>query len=387
MSVLGSSLSSGAARRRARIRHQAPEDDIADAPLEAPQRLLTRFALRDLLAVVGPAPSVRPGLADGDHVQGVVELAVPGQREPVAHHLPAGGLHRRRAGVGGEVGLGREPRHVADRPDDLRGQYGTYAEDLGEGGTGSFYLGFYAPVQVRDLSIQRTDVAQDLRSQPPAEAGRGALRPYAAQDACGPVGRKRSGYPAGDEVPQKPVQAVERPGTLGHQVLAPLVKQAQHLRGGLGIDRRQPLVARGGQGGSEGVEPVVLAGVAAREHPHPRRKLRRHVHHGFAGRCQPPCQVPTEAAGVLHRPTTLGEPFRPALEGPQAFSRFCRKLARSTSSPTASSTTATATDALWGSTPIKTFMSARTSVFGRTSLPWARAKDIPTSGRALSYLF
>jgi hypothetical protein len=28
--------------------------------------------------------------------------------------------------------------------------------------------------------------------------------------------------------------------------------------------------------------------------------------------------VTTEAAGVLHRPTTLGEPLRPALEGSQA---------------------------------------------------------------------
>jgi len=28
--------------------------------------------------------------------------------------------------------------------------------------------------------------------------------------------------------------------------------------------------------------------------------------------------VPTEAASVLHRPTTLGEPFRPTFEGPQA---------------------------------------------------------------------
>jgi hypothetical protein len=34
--VLGSSLSSGAARRRLRVRHEAPEDGIADAPLKAP---------------------------------------------------------------------------------------------------------------------------------------------------------------------------------------------------------------------------------------------------------------------------------------------------------------------------------------------------------------
>jgi len=73
------------------------------------------------------------------------------------------------------VGLGRETRHVADRPYDPRGQYGTHTEDLGEGVAEGFYLGFDAPVEVRDLPIQRPDVAQHLRSQPPAEAGRGAL--------------------------------------------------------------------------------------------------------------------------------------------------------------------------------------------------------------------
>ena len=116
------------------------------------------------------------------------------------------------------MGLGRETLHTTDRPDDPRGQYGPHAEDLGEGGTGSFYLGFDTLVEVRDLSIQRTDVAQHLRSQPPAQAGRSTLGPYAAQDACGSMGRKRSGHPAGHEVPQKPVQAVEHPCTLGHQV-------------------------------------------------------------------------------------------------------------------------------------------------------------------------
>jgi hypothetical protein len=42
----------------------------------------------------------------------------------------------------------------------------------------------------------------------PAQAGRGAaLGTYAAQDARGPVGRERYGYPAGHEVPQKRVKA------------------------------------------------------------------------------------------------------------------------------------------------------------------------------------
>src|SRR5215213_8734037 len=129
--ILGSSLSSGAARGCLRILQKAPEDGIGDAPLEAPQRLFARFALRDLLAVVGAAPNVRPGLRGGDHVQGVVEVSVAGQREPMAHHLPAGGLKRRRSGVRGEMGFGREAPHVAYSPDDPGGQDGSYAEDLG----------------------------------------------------------------------------------------------------------------------------------------------------------------------------------------------------------------------------------------------------------------
>jgi hypothetical protein len=57
--VLGFSLSSRTARRRTRICRETLEDGIGDAPLEAPQRLLAGFALRDLLAVVPSAPSVR----------------------------------------------------------------------------------------------------------------------------------------------------------------------------------------------------------------------------------------------------------------------------------------------------------------------------------------
>ena len=87
-----------------------------------------------------------------------------------------------------------------------------------------------------------------------------------------------------------------------------------------------------------------------------------------------------ETAGVLHR---LGRrsgnrlaqrsrDFRPT--------RSCGKEARSRRSPVALSTAATATDALWGSTPMSTFMTARTSVSVGPLPPSARAKDIPTLG-------
>jgi hypothetical protein len=55
------------------------------------------------------------------------------------------------------------------------------------------------------LSLQRPEFAQDLRSQLTAEPRRGALGPYTTQDTCGSAGRERPGYPAGDEVAQKPV--------------------------------------------------------------------------------------------------------------------------------------------------------------------------------------
>jgi hypothetical protein len=58
---------------------------------------------------------------------------------------------------------------------------------------------------------------------------------------------------------------------------------------------------------------------------------------------------------------------------------LCGKPALSSSSPVASSMAATATEPLWGSTPIKTFMGAHLR-FGWTSVPSACAKDIPTSG-------
>jgi hypothetical protein len=85
------------------------------------------------------------------------------------------------------VGLGREALHVADRPDDRSGQYGTYAEDLGEGGAGGFYLGFDAPVQVRDLSIQCPDSKRSTSEANPrrrrAEAPSLSLMPRRTRDA------------------------------------------------------------------------------------------------------------------------------------------------------------------------------------------------------------
>jgi hypothetical protein len=145
---------------------------------------------------------------------------------------------------------------------------------------------------------------------------------------------------------------------------------------------RQPLVARGGQRRCCGIDPVVFAGVTDRKHPHPRRELGRHVHHGLSGRRQPHRQVPTPrppAFSTAQRRSGNRLAQRSSDLKPE---RSCGKLARSRRSLVASSTAATATDALWGSTPISTFSCARTSVSVGPSPPSTRAKDIPSSCRA-----
>ena len=103
-----------------------------------------------------------------------------------------------------------------------------------------------------------------------------------------------------------------------------------------------------------------------------------HVHHGLSGRGQPLRQVPAEAASVLHRPAALGEPLGPTFEGPQAGS-VLREVG--TLEELAGLVHRRDGDGRleWGSTLINTFMRTSDSV---GSLPSARAKDIPTSGRA-----
>jgi hypothetical protein len=90
-------------------------------------------------------------------------------------------------------------------------------------------------------------------------------------------------------------------------------------------------------------------------------------------------QMTTETAGVLHR---LGRRSRKRFAQRSSDlrpARSCGKAARSRSSPVASSIAATANDALWGSTPIKTSIMRAYLRFGRTCVPSACTEDIPTS--------
>ncbi len=94
----------------------------------------------------------------------------------------------------------------------------------------------------------------------------------------------------------------------------------------------------------------------------------------------------SEATSVLHRPTTLWEPLSPAFEGPQTGAI-----------PWEGGTLDELADLVehrdgdWrfvGIDPDQDLHVVRTHLrFGRTSVPLACVKDIPTSGRALPYFF
>ncbi len=58
-------------------------DGVADASFEGPHRFFAAVALGLLASVVGASRGVVADLGDGDHVDGVVELAVAAWVEPV----------------------------------------------------------------------------------------------------------------------------------------------------------------------------------------------------------------------------------------------------------------------------------------------------------------
>jgi hypothetical protein len=94
-------VSSHRERSTHRICDQRLEHRVGDAPLEAPHSIPARLALPDFLVVVGSAARIATSLADGDHVQHLVEPAVSGERDPVPDDLAAGGFDGGNPGVGG----------------------------------------------------------------------------------------------------------------------------------------------------------------------------------------------------------------------------------------------------------------------------------------------
>jgi hypothetical protein len=107
---------------------------VGHVPLERPDGLPLGLLLGHLLLEVDPSFRVLlADLADGHHVDGVVELAVAPTTQPVNGVTTRRQLDRSDAGIGGEPIAVREASHVTRVADELAGQDGAHAIELGEG--------------------------------------------------------------------------------------------------------------------------------------------------------------------------------------------------------------------------------------------------------------
>ena len=115
------------------VDEELPIDGVADVTLERPDRLPLGLALGHLLLEVGPALGVGlADLADGHHVDGMVELTVASPAEPVDDPTTRGDLDGSDPGVGGELVPVGEPADITGVADERAGQDGTDAVELGQ---------------------------------------------------------------------------------------------------------------------------------------------------------------------------------------------------------------------------------------------------------------
>ena len=248
------------------------------------------------------------------------------------------------------MGLGREAHHIADRSDDLRGQYFGPTPKISvrvvpEASTS-------ASMRPSRSAIFRCSVRMSRKISEASCRRRRAEAPWdrMPRRMCMRLGGSRAFQlpHRGRGLVEARAGCLERSGTLGHQVFfAPLGKQAQstsEAASGSTVASRSlreaaNAVARASSLSFLRALPAKLESTRTRAEslgatrpPPTRRSL--------------PASLPgayPEAASVLDGLTTLGEPCRPASSRALKPARFCGKLARSMSSPVASSTTATAT--------------------------------------------
>src|SRR6476620_5875995 len=111
-------------------------DHIGQASFQGAAGLGRGLVLGEFAQVVDPSGARVAGLADGDGVQGGVELAIAAGVEPVPDALAAGGVQRCGAAVAGEVTAGGESGDVADDAEDLCGGNDAQAVDVGQAAAG-----------------------------------------------------------------------------------------------------------------------------------------------------------------------------------------------------------------------------------------------------------
>jgi hypothetical protein len=133
-------------------------DHVGQPPFEAAQGLSVTLACGAFALVVGPTGGVPAELGDGHDVQAGVQLPIPGAGQAMTDDVAGGHFDRCGAVERGERGGGAEAGDRADSGEDLAGQQGADAVELGQGASGSRDGRCDVLIGGGDASIQAADL-------------------------------------------------------------------------------------------------------------------------------------------------------------------------------------------------------------------------------------
>ena len=286
---------------------EVAEDDVGEPSFQGTHRLHGGLALGLAAVEVGAARSWIPELDGGHDVQGPVDLAVPGPREPVPDLVAGGGVDECGAVPGRKVVAVGESRDVADLDEQPgcaggsdAGQVGQVVPVAASSAVSSLFAAFLR-AWIRSRSLM-SSAATRRRVLPTTSRGRtfpsNALA-WAADRSCfAPPGMSSS---------SKLVQLSDHPGVVLAQRATAVDQDPEHGEL-LVVDHRTQAGHPGpDQGDRVGVGGVGLASLTRGEDPGPCRQLRWDID-DFLTVCEEPHRdVVPDAAALLDRP----DPLRP----------------------------------------------------------------------------
>ena len=160
-----------------------------------------------------------------------------------------------------------------------------------------------ASLELDEIAIRATDVAEELEREPATFDTDRVFGPDATQLGCGPCRGKVLGKPTGDELTQHRMQATDRPGPMRDQVVVTFREESQHCRVVLEADDTQFRVAQRHDRRGSGVVRVGLVAPRVVEQADPRRECRWHIEHSLTGRDELLGQQGAGAGRAFDRPT------------------------------------------------------------------------------------
>ena len=150
-------------------------------------------------------------------------------------------------------------------------------------------------------------LGDQLRGEPAAGLARDVARADRGQQVLGLRGGQELLRPAGKQLQQQPVQAVDRLRAGHAQLITPVGQEPQRHRRIIGGNHPQARAVQPGQRHRMRTGRIGFPPLAGREHPGPGRQLRWHTGHRLAISDQALREVAADPVAALHRPDTVLE--------------------------------------------------------------------------------